>query len=127
MDIAEPSSVLSASEWRVATVVGAGSTNKAVARDLGISIKTVEFHLVNVYRKLGISSRTQLANMVAKESERLRESSRPVGSLSRQSRSLIGRETALAELVRLTKAHPLVTLTGVGGVGKSSLALAVAE
>ena len=40
--------------------------------------------------------------------------------------SLIGRESELAEVQAAVKAHRLVTLTGVGGVGKTRLALEVA-
>ena len=41
--------------------------------------------------------------------------------------SLIGREAAVVELRRLLAEHPLVTLTGVGGCGKTRLALEVAH
>ena len=40
---------------------------------------------------------------------------------------LIGRDADLAELGRLAMRHRLVTLTGVGGVGKTALAIAVAS
>ena len=40
--------------------------------------------------------------------------------------SLIGRESEVAEIGSAVKAHRLVTLTGVGGVGKTRLALEVA-
>ena len=40
--------------------------------------------------------------------------------------SFVGREDELGEIVRLLHAHRLVTLTGVGGSGKTRLALAVA-
>ena len=40
--------------------------------------------------------------------------------------SLIGRESEVAEIEAAVKAHRLVTLTGVGGVGKTRLALEVA-
>jgi predicted ATPase len=48
------------------------------------------------------------------------------GNLPLQSTSFVGREAELQELVGLVRAHRLVTLTGVGGVGKTRLALEVA-
>ncbi len=48
------------------------------------------------------------------------------GNLRRTTSSLIGRETELDEVQAAVKAHRLVTLTGVGGVGKTRLALEVA-
>jgi predicted ATPase/class 3 adenylate cyclase len=48
------------------------------------------------------------------------------GNLRAVTTSLIGRETEVAEIQAAVKAHRLVTLTGVGGVGKTRLALEVA-
>jgi predicted ATPase len=48
------------------------------------------------------------------------------GNLRPASTSLIGRETEIREIITAVKAHRLVTLTGVGGVGKTRLALEVA-
>ena len=48
------------------------------------------------------------------------------GNLRPPTTSFIGRESELAELETALKAHRLVTLTGVGGVGKTRLALEVA-
>ena len=48
------------------------------------------------------------------------------GNLRPQTTSLVGRESELAELLEMVKAHRLVTLTGVGGVGKTRLATEVA-
>jgi predicted ATPase len=48
------------------------------------------------------------------------------GNLRPQTTSFIGRESEVAELQGAVKAHRLVTLTGVGGVGKTRLALEVA-
>ena len=48
------------------------------------------------------------------------------GNLRPQTTSFIGRESEVAELHAAVKAHRLVTLTGVGGVGKTRLALEVA-
>jgi hypothetical protein len=40
---------------------------------------------------------------------------------------LIGRDDVLGEILKLASAHPLVTLTGAGGIGKTRLALAAAR
>ena len=48
------------------------------------------------------------------------------GNLRPQTTSFIGREAELAEVEEALKAHRLVTLTGVGGVGKTRLATEVA-
>ena len=45
---------------------------------------------------------------------------------ARRRRSFIGRDAEVAEIERALRAHRLVTLTGVGGVGKTRLALEVA-
>ena len=48
------------------------------------------------------------------------------GNVRPQTTSFIGREAELAEVEEALQAHRLVTLTGVGGVGKTRLALEVA-
>jgi predicted ATPase len=49
------------------------------------------------------------------------------GNLRSAPTSFIGRESEAGEVQAAVKAHRLVTLTGVGGVGKTRLALEVAE
>jgi DNA-binding CsgD family transcriptional regulator len=51
---------LTASERRVAQLAADGMTNKEIAQTLFVTIKTVELHLGHAYRKLDISSRTDL-------------------------------------------------------------------
>ena len=36
-----------------------GKSNKQIAFELGISTRTVEFHLSNIYTKLGVNSRAE--------------------------------------------------------------------
>jgi DNA-binding NarL/FixJ family response regulator len=55
---------LTSQELRVALVVAQGSTNRATAEALFLSTKTIEFHLRNIYRKLGIGSRTELVRAI---------------------------------------------------------------
>lgn len=57
----EAAAVLTASERRVARLAIAGLSNRQVSVELGVSVKAVEWHLSHVYRKLAITSRSQLA------------------------------------------------------------------
>jgi ketoreductase RED2 len=52
---------LTPAELRVAEAVGAGLTNAQAARRLFVSPHTVDYHLRQIFLKLGISSRVQLA------------------------------------------------------------------
>src|SRR6184192_2967035 len=61
----------------------------------------------------------RLADMVASQAS--------PGNLPLQPTSLVGRDQELAELAAALNKTRLLTLTGVGGVGKTRLALAVAE
>jgi DNA-binding CsgD family transcriptional regulator len=51
---------LTASELRVAEMAAEGLSNRDIAQGLFVTLKTVELHLRNVYRKLDIDSRGQL-------------------------------------------------------------------
>ncbi len=55
---------LTPAERRVATAAAAGATNREIAQNLFVSLRTVEMHLTNTYRKLGASSRTELATAI---------------------------------------------------------------
>ena len=52
---------LSERESVVLEAVAGGLSNREIGRQLWISEQTVKFHLRNIYRKLGISSRTEAA------------------------------------------------------------------
>jgi DNA-binding CsgD family transcriptional regulator len=53
---------LTPTEQRVADLVAGGRSNKEVAAELFVSVRTVEANLTRVYAKLGIRSRTELAS-----------------------------------------------------------------
>jgi DNA-binding NarL/FixJ family response regulator len=61
---------LTASELRIAGLVTEGAMNRAVAAALVVSTHTGDSHLRHVFAKLGISSRVQLATIVAKQTSR---------------------------------------------------------
>jgi DNA-binding CsgD family transcriptional regulator len=55
---------LSRAELAVARLVATGLTNREVASQLYVSVKTVEYHLRNSYIKLDITSRRELAALL---------------------------------------------------------------
>ena len=52
---------LTPAQARVAELVAAGLSNPQIARQLHMSLRTVESHLSRVYREYGVTSRSQLA------------------------------------------------------------------
>jgi DNA-binding CsgD family transcriptional regulator len=62
---AGPWSRLTPQEQRVAAAVAAGGSNRQVAGELFLSDRTVGYHLASIYRKLGVTNRTELAARLA--------------------------------------------------------------
>ena len=52
---------LTARELEVVTLITEGSTNKHIAQTFGISEETVKRHLTNIFNKLGVGNRLELA------------------------------------------------------------------
>ncbi|WP_201272340.1 LuxR C-terminal-related transcriptional regulator [Verrucosispora sp. SN26_14.1] len=50
----------------MAGAVADGLSNQEAARRLSVSAKTIEFHLSNIYRKLGVRNRTELARHLSR-------------------------------------------------------------
>jgi DNA-binding NarL/FixJ family response regulator len=57
-----PAPDLTARELEILRWVAAGESNNAIARQLFVTEQTVKFHLSNIYRKLGVSNRTQASH-----------------------------------------------------------------
>jgi DNA-binding NarL/FixJ family response regulator len=48
-------------ELVIVRAVARGLSNEAIAKELWVAEQTVKFHLTNIYRKLGVSNRTEAA------------------------------------------------------------------
>ena len=58
-----PLATLTRRELEVLSDLDLGRTNKQIARDLGVSLNTVKFHVRNLFQKLGVNSRSQAISM----------------------------------------------------------------
>jgi NarL family two-component system response regulator LiaR len=63
----EPAALLTPRETEVLALIARGQPNKVIARELGVSEKTVKTHVSNVLGKLGVSDRTQAALYAVRE------------------------------------------------------------
>ncbi|MET9352434.1 AAA family ATPase [Streptomyces sp. NPDC006617] len=61
-ELSEVAELLTTRETEIARLAGKGERTKDIAELLSLSPRTVDVHLTNIYRKLGIKSRTELAN-----------------------------------------------------------------
>ncbi|MZG13526.1 hypothetical protein GTY44_08450, partial [Streptomyces sp. SID5914] len=64
--------LLTPQQLRIARHVAEGATNREVALALGVSTRTVDYHLRKVFAALGVRSRLELARTVG-EAEQARE------------------------------------------------------
>lgn len=60
---AQPANTLTDHELQIARLVATGATSREVAAQLFLSPRTIESHLRNIFRKLGIKSRRQLRGL----------------------------------------------------------------
>lgn len=56
-----PAKPLTPREKEVAELAARGLSNRRISEELVVSVRTVETHLKNVYKKLGVNSRTEVA------------------------------------------------------------------
>jgi predicted ATPase/DNA-binding CsgD family transcriptional regulator len=121
-------------ELEVLKLISSGLSNREIARKLYLSIETIKWYNKQMYMKLGVKNRIQAVNKAATlnllnvEQDSPSQEKLPLaGNLPVQLTSFLGREKEIGEIKELLKDNRLVVLTGVGGSGKTRLALKVAE
>lgn len=126
--------VISAREADVLGLLGEHLSNAEMAARLFISVRTVESHVSSLLRKLEVPDRRALSRHASEQTraERTRaeqagaEQARPAPALPAPLTAFVGRTRERGELAAAVTARRLVTAVGLGGVGKTRLALAVA-
>jgi predicted ATPase/DNA-binding CsgD family transcriptional regulator len=125
-----PETKLTRRAHEVAGLVALGLTNRVIAQRLFLSERTVEWHVEQIFNKLGFTSRSQVAAWVARsevDALVLMPVLRPRGNLPAQLTTFVGRDREVSDLFELVTTNRLVTVTGPGGTGKTRLALRLAE
>ena len=74
---------LTASERRVAGLAADGMTNREIAQALFVTLKTVEWHLAQVYRKLDVPGRTGLPTIMTAAAARSGDDDRARAAVAR--------------------------------------------
>ncbi|MEV4441790.1 LuxR C-terminal-related transcriptional regulator [Streptomyces sp. NPDC049577] len=116
--------VISAREAEVLALLGEHLSNAEIAARLFISVRTVESHVSSLLRKLEVPDRRALSRRAAEVTRA--GQARPVPALPAPLTAFVGRVRERGELAEAITARRLVTAVGLGGVGKTRLALAVA-
>jgi DNA-binding CsgD family transcriptional regulator len=55
---------LTPKERQIALLLRQGASNKQLAQELEVGLPTIKTHLINLFRKTGASSRTELVGML---------------------------------------------------------------
>jgi DNA-binding CsgD family transcriptional regulator len=108
-------------EAEVAAWIVAGKTNVEIARTLSLAPGTVKKHLDNVYRRLSIQTRTQVAILVMEARWRAADTTSPRRSpgLVNPASPLTARETAVLALV--ADGHSSAAIAATLNVGSPTL------
>ena len=132
----QPLDSLTSRERDVLQLMTSGLANRQIAADLGVEVDTVRWYTKQIYSKLGVHSRTE-AVLKAQEldlgadSEDLEPVSThvPLHNLPSYHTLFTGRQAELDELLVMLKGDEtrLVTIAGLGGTGKTRLAVEVAH
>ncbi|MFF8833813.1 ATP-binding protein [Streptomyces sp. NPDC015130] len=118
---------ISSREAEVLALLGEHLSNAEISARLFISVRTVESHVSSLLRKLAVPDRRALSRRAAEAAREAAPVDMPVPVLPAPLTAFVGRVRERGELTAALKSYRQVTAVGPGGVGKTRLALAVAE
>jgi predicted ATPase/class 3 adenylate cyclase len=107
---------------RCARIMAAGHGGQVLASEAVTSVADEDAAPLGVHRLRGFGSPTSLWQIGPGDFGRLR-TERTEGNLPTPLTGFVGRSEELADLVAMVQRHRLTTLTGVGGIGKTRLAI----
>lgn len=115
-------------EQDIFQLLGEGLSDQEIAQQLVLAVGTVKWYNKQIYGKLHVRNRAE-ARQLARRSGLIPSSLSlpPTSNLPAPVTDFIGRRREQDELARLLSGHRLLTLTGMGGIGKTRLALQVAQ
>src|SRR5215471_1954033 len=107
---------LTAREQEVASLIAEGLSDKAIARRLFRSARTVEYHVLQIRNKLGLENRTQIATWFTRQEVGEPAAGEPVrpppNNFPAPLTSFVGRNRELAEVRSLLRTTRFLTLAG---------------
>lgn len=119
-------------EQEILQLLADGLTDQELGERLFLSVGTVKWHIKNIYSKFGMHKRTAvvararlLGLLIPLLTDQLPSMAAPKHNLPYQTTSFVGRETDMSSILALL-ADPkcrLITLVGMGGIGKTRLAI----
>src|SRR5260221_6097846 len=120
-------------EQEVLGLLDDGLSAPEIAQRLTLAPSSVKWHIQQLYGKLGVNRRQQA--LIRARALGLLAATAPVAVVSRPARHnlpmaltrFFGREPEIAQIKERLAEYRLVTVTGAGGIGKTRLALRVAE
>lgn len=121
---------LSEREIEILRLATEGQSNSEIAARLSLSLHTVKWYSRQIYEKLAVENRVQALQRAHKLGLLHRQGqppAQPPTNLPSPLTALVGRRNEIDAVKQLLKQHRLITLTGPGGIGKTRLALRVAE
>ena len=117
-------------ELSILRLIASGASNGEIARGLHLTEGTVKWYNRQIFAKLGARNRVEAIRALGDvEEPNLAQASASSRATRAHvaSENIMGRDAELAEALSLLRAHRLVTILAPGGMGKSTLARAIAE